>query len=131
MIDDTAHVLLVALNVFVAVTAIGGGFALITGLERDRFSPAILRNTPFRGFTGPGLILAIAVGGSAAVATALTIADRDAGAVASVLAGAILMGFIWSEVRLLADQDGWSRTEVVYFTTGLLIATLGAIVWAS
>lgn len=128
---DAAHIALVVLDLFVAVTAIGGGIALVTGLEGDRFSPAILRNTPFRGFVGPGLILAIAVGGSAAVATALTITDRETGAVVSILAGAILMGFIAIEARILADQDGWSKTEIVYFVTGLLMAVLGAVVWAA
>ncbi len=128
---DAAHIALVVLDLFVAVTAIGGGIALVTGLEGDRFSPAILRNTPFRGFAGPGLILAIAVGGSAAAATALTLIDRETGAIVSILAGAILMGFIAIEARTLADQDGWSKTEIVYFVTGLLMALLGAVVWAA
>lgn len=129
-VSEAARGLLIALDLFVAVTAIGGGIALVTGLEGDRFSPNILRNTPFRGFIGPGLILAIAVGGSAAVATAFTISDRGAGGILSILAGAVLMGFISIEAHILADQDGWSKTEVVYFTTGLLMAVLGAIVWA-
>ena len=101
---DAAGIALIVLDTFVALTAIGGGIALVTGLEGDRFPVAILRRTPFRSFIGPGLILAIAVGGSAAAATALTIVDRETGAVASILAGAVLMGFITIEARILESS---------------------------
>jgi hypothetical protein len=51
-------------DVFVALTALGGGIALATGLEADRFPLDWLRGTPFRNYVIPGLILAGVVGGA-------------------------------------------------------------------
>jgi hypothetical protein len=50
------RVALVTLDVFVAVSAIGGGIAVATGV--DRFPAAWLSGTPFRSYLFPGLILA-------------------------------------------------------------------------
>jgi hypothetical protein len=45
------------------VTAVGGGTALATGLESDRFPAEMLRGTQFGSYVIPGLILAGVVGG--------------------------------------------------------------------
>jgi hypothetical protein len=48
---------LIALQLFVLVTAIGGGIALGAGLEGGRFPLSWLAGTPFADYAGPGLIL--------------------------------------------------------------------------
>jgi hypothetical protein len=126
---DGARALVVILDLFVALSAIGGGFALATGMERGRFSTDILRRTPFQGFVWPGVILAVVVGGSAAVATALTMRSASAGGVASAVAGVLLAGFIAIEVWVLADEERWSVTEAVYFVIGLAMIGLGLVAW--
>lgn len=63
-------VVLLTLDAFVALTALGGGVALVAGLEEGRFPLEWLRGTPFTSYTLPGLLLAALVGGSAAVAEA-------------------------------------------------------------
>lgn len=48
------HAALVGLDGFTALTALGGGLALVTGLEGDRFSVRLLRGTPFGAIWYPG-----------------------------------------------------------------------------
>jgi uncharacterized membrane protein YeiH len=50
-----------------ALTAIGGGIALATGV--DKLPAEWLKGTPFRSYLYPGIILTVVVGGSAAAAT--------------------------------------------------------------
>jgi hypothetical protein len=126
---DGVRALVIILDLFVAITAIGGGIALLAGLEGSRFPTAVLRRTPFDSFLWPGLILAVVVGGSAAVATVATWRNDAAGGIASAVAGALLAGFIAVEVAVLEDEPGWARTEIVYFVTGLAMIALGLVAW--
>ena len=123
------RIALLVLDIFVTLTAIGGGIALATGLEGNRIPTEWLEGTPFKSYVVPGLVLAVVVGGSAAVATIATFDSRDAGGVVSIFAGAILSGFIVAEVFILNQPSPWNWTEVFYFATGLLMITLGLIVW--
>jgi hypothetical protein len=118
-----ARVALAALAGFVAVTAVGGGIALATRAETDRFPADLLEGTPFTSYLIPGLILAVVVGGSAAVATAATLRRPADGAWASLLAGVVMMGWIVGEVLILAPSAR-SWIEAVYFALGLVMAGL-------
>ena len=109
---------LLGLEVFVALTAIGGGIALATGAEGGRFPRSWLSGTPFGDYLAPGLILAAIVGGSAAAAIALarqsTIAPR-----ASAAAGLLLVGWIVGEVALIsADSELVSPMEALCLVVG-------------
>jgi hypothetical protein len=129
---QTAGSLRVALAVvdgFVALTGIGGGLALVIGLEAERFGPEWLEGTPFRSYLVPDLLLSLAVGGSAAVAAVATIVGWHGGLL-SALAGLVLVGWIVGEVAIL-NQPSPTRTEGVYFVAGLLILALAAaFAWA-
>ncbi len=122
------RVALLIINLLVALTAIGGGIALLAGLEsNERVPPEWLHGTPFRNYVIPGLILAIIVGGSAAIATYATYQNLNAGGVSSILAGALLMGFIAVEVAILNQPSRWTVTEIVYLITGFSMAVLGLL----
>ena len=121
------EVALLAVDGFVALTAIGGGIALAARLEADRFSLDLLKGTPFKTFVGPGLILALGPGGSATVAAVATIVDGEAGGIASIAAGAVLIGFIAIEIAIL-NQPSWTKTEAFYIGVGASMAILGALV---
>jgi hypothetical protein len=112
---NAVRITLIVLDAFVGLTAIGGGIALATGLEGERYPVAWLRQTPFSTYVIPGLILALAVGGSAALATVATLARPEVGAWISILAGAILMGQIVGEILLLRRPV--TGIEVAYFAT--------------
>jgi hypothetical protein len=122
VIEGTLRTLLIALDAVVAHTATPGGVAMATGIER--FPPEWLARTPFHSYRIPGALLAALVGGSAAVATALLIANRQAGALASIVAGLILAGWIAIEVRVLTQPATPTRTETTYFASGIAIAVL-------
>jgi hypothetical protein len=112
------------IDAFVAVTAIGGGLAMTTRI--GKLPLAWLAGTPFRSYLIPGMLLTLAVGGSAALATVATAFDARAGAVTSAGAGAVMMGWIAVEFRML-DQSSW--LEALYFGAGLAMVVLAAIVW--
>ncbi|HET8758482.1 MAG TPA: hypothetical protein VFM58_20850 [Solirubrobacteraceae bacterium] len=121
---------LLVLDAFVALTAIGGGIALATGLERDRFPLDWLRRTPFNTYLGPGVILAVAVGGSAAAAAAVIVVDETAGALASIAAAAILAGYVAVEIRILDQPQRWTATEAFYLAVAATIVALALLTLA-
>lgn len=118
-----ARIALALADGFVALTAIGGGITLAAGV--DRFPRAWLADTPFASYLVPGLMLALIVGGSAAVATVGVALGRAWGARASSVAGTVLMGWILGEVLLLKQPSAPTPTEVVYFLVGAAMAALG------
>jgi hypothetical protein len=123
------RIALVAVDGSAAVTAIGGGIALATGLEGDRFPTEWLRGTPFSSYLVPGLILATVVGGSAAAATVATLRRPTTGSRASMLAGLVMVGWIVGEILILTgDGEVVSPTEVLYLAAGLAMIGLGLAV---
>jgi len=119
-------------SVFVALTAIGGGVTLALGV--DKFPPDWLVGTPFRSYVIPGLILAVVVGGSAAAATVASLLKRDMGTLVSMLAGAILLGWLLGErvilpSRAFVPQFWW--LEALYIASALLMVLPALAVWLS
>jgi len=117
-------------SVFVALTAAGGGITLAAGV--DKFPADWLIGTPFSSYLIPGLILAIVVGGSAVVAAVATLRRSDAGALTSMLAGAILLGWLVGERLILppaAFPTQFSWLEAFYVAVGLLMLAPGLVVW--
>jgi hypothetical protein len=117
---------LFAVDAFVALTATGGGIALATGAEGDRFPVEWLQGTPFKSYQMPGIILAGAAGGSATAAAAATLRDPRSGGLASLLSGLILTGWIAAEIRLLKRPPSCGTLwEVFYGALGLIMTVLG------
>lgn len=127
MWGTAVRIALVAVDAFVALTAIGGGLALAFGLRTRRLPVEWLKRSPFHSYRIPGLILAVVVGGGAAVAAVATVRSAYVGGLASILAGALLMGQIIGEMLLLDQPDQPSRIEIFYFAVGLLMTALGFV----
>jgi hypothetical protein len=109
---------LTATLAFNAVSAIGGGIALATGILPVPMS--LLRNTPFDSYLVPGLFLGLIIGGSSAVA----IAARRRSATSlrlSAAAGLIMVGWIVGETILI---EGFSALQGIYLATGVLVVAL-------
>lgn len=117
-----ARIGLALVEVFVALTAIGGGGALLAGLEAERYPLESLAGTPFSSFLMPALLLAIVVGGSAAVAAMATLVVRFGAwrVPGSGAAGVILMGWILGEVLILRPVS-WTWIEIVCFGLGIVM----------
>lgn len=97
--------MLFAVDTFIALTAIGGGIALVSGLEASRFPLGMLKGAPFNIYVSPGLTLAVVGGGSAAMTAVATLMSLPAGGLASVAAGVVMMGWVSGEVLLLKQTS--------------------------
>ncbi len=118
-------VALIALELLVAVTAIGGGIALALGLEGERFPLGWLAGTPFGDYLVPGLLLAVLVGGTATGAAMAHLRRSPIGARVSLVAGVVLVGWIFGEVILVsADSELVSPMEALYLVVGLVMIGL-------
>lgn len=115
---------------FIALSAIGGGIAMLAGLENNRFPPAWLRGSPFKDYTTPALVLAIVVGGSS-LAACLAIFSKDKlSQYFSLVAGLMMVGFIVFEVMTLKQvPPGPTFFECLYFGLGLalIVFSLGIL----
>jgi hypothetical protein len=117
-------------NLFIALTAIIGGITLAMGI--DKFSAEWLLGTPFRSYLIPGLILSVVVGGSAAVATMAALRTASAGALTSMLSGAILLGWLAGERLILppaAFPTQLSWLEDIYIAFGLMMLLPAVTAW--
>jgi hypothetical protein len=124
-----SRLVLIAVNGIVAITAIGGGLALVLGLEQANYGPELLEGTPFSSYLWPGLILAIVVGGSAASATVESIRSTAAGGLLSMVAGAALIGWIVGEMILLEQPSEPTPVEILYLLAGFTMMAMGAFLW--
>lgn len=122
------RIVICILTAFVALTAIGGGIAMLTGA--DRFPVEWLRGTPFADYTIPALVLAVVVGGSSLLAALLVFTKRELGARVAIIAGLLLVGYICVEVLILKQlPPGPTWIEIMYFVLGALVAGLAAFLW--
>lgn len=113
---------------FIALTAIGGGIAILIGA--DPFPAEWLAGTPFPDYTIPALLLSVVVGGSALMATILIFMRGAKGVLVAMAAGIIMMGYIMVEVLILKQAPpGPTPIEIMYFSLGLLLLGLGAYLW--
>lgn len=107
---------LLGLLLFNAVSAVGGGLALM--LEWIPEQASWVRETDFPSNYFPGVILLAVVGGSSLVA-AVAMLKRSAGwQLASIVAGTIMVFWIVGEV---ASIRGFHFLQVVYLLTGALV----------
>ncbi len=117
-----------ALEALVALTAIGGGLAMLVGL--DSFPLEWLKDTPFPDYTVPALILAAVVGGSALVTAITILLRREFGVLFAMAAGLVLAGYIFVEVVLLKQvPPGPTPMEQIYFVAGLVVFWLATFLW--
>lgn len=124
------RILITTIAAFTALTAIGGGIAMLIGA--DKFPLEWLRDTPFKDYTIPALILTIVVGGSSLLAAVSVAFHQKIGPYAAIAAGMIMAGFITVEVLLLEqDPPGPTAIEDLYFLLGSLLFVLGISLWRS
>jgi hypothetical protein len=126
MLVNILRILIVVITSLIALTAIGGGIAILTGV--DEFPLEWLRGTPFMDYTIPALILVIVVGGSALVAAITVTARLTIGVFASIVAGLMMAGYVGVEVLILKQvPPGPTFIEGMYFLLGVLVFDLGIL----
>jgi hypothetical protein len=111
--------ILFGLLLFNGISAVGGGFALMTGLIPRQAS--WIQHTDFGSLYFPGVILMAIVGGSSLLA-GLAMAKHAAGwQLCSLLTGLIMLFWIVGEV---ASIRAFHFLQVIYFVTGALVIWL-------
>jgi hypothetical protein len=107
---------LLGLLVFNAVSAVGGGLALMMDWIPEQ-APWV-RNTDFESNYFPGVILLAVVGGSSLVAAVAMLKRIDGWQLASIVAGTIMIFWIVGEV---ASIRAFHFLQVIYLVTGALV----------
>jgi hypothetical protein len=109
-------VLLLVVQTFNAVSAIGGGIGLVfaDGLGMPL---SLLSATPFSDFVAPGVILAVIVGGTQLAAAVLQRRRNRWAMVAGGIAAVGMVIWIYVEVAML---PGYSFLHTLYLGSGIL-----------
>ena len=110
---------------FAAISAIGGGYAVMVGAIKPG---ADLATGPFSWLISDyfvaGEILLVVIGGTALAGLVATLLSRTAGAGFSAAAGLVMMGWIMSEVFVVGTH--W--LQLIYFAAGLAMLFLAVMV---
>jgi hypothetical protein len=112
--------LLYSLNLFLGLTAVGGGVALLTGMIKIPLSA--LAGSPFNDFTVPALLLIVAIGGTALLAAWLVHLRPEIGTRVSAIAGGGIIIFEIVEWHII----GFAWLQAVYIAIGAAILALAA-----
>lgn len=124
---------LIALEAFVAVTAIYGAIFVVPTIPRAWLHAGLI--APFADTTIPALALGIICGCGALIALTSVLAWPVIGAVASVVAGAAMVVFELVEILVVGFTAAMYPTQpvawlqVVYIVVGSAMVVLGARLW--
>lgn len=123
MLHRSERLALLALVSLGAISAVAGAIGLLGG--GITFPDEWLAGSPFRSYTGPALILGLAVGGSQVMALAGILRHRTWAATSAALAGVILIGWIGGEVLIVGTKTGlMAALQILCFLNGLLEVTV-------
>jgi len=128
------RIALVVLEAFVALGAVAGGIALLTGTFAQEIPVAWLADTPFSDYTIPALVLLLVVGGGMGVAAVTVFIHREWAVLISVVAGLFMVGFEVVEAASVDSKAGnalplVAGLQVFYFVLGLAIFGLATSLW--
>jgi len=120
LLRKTLYTTLIILNIFLALTAVPGGFCLLTGIAAPPLDE--LKGSVFTDYTIPGLALMIIVGGSALLASILLIRKYKYAVFYSAIVGLIIMVFEFIEVLAIGSPTGAGLVmQIIYFVLGVLL----------
>ncbi|MGZ3602382.1 MAG: hypothetical protein ACXWQ5_22675 [Ktedonobacterales bacterium] len=124
---------LVALEAFVALTAIYGALFVVPAIPQEWLHAGLI--APFADATIPALALGILCGGGSLIALISVLAWPTIGAITSVVAGAAMIIFELVEMLVVGFTAVMYPTQpvawlqVIYIVVGAAIALLGARLW--
>jgi hypothetical protein len=116
-----AHLLLFDLNLFLGLTAVAGGIALLVGWINIPLSS--LAGSPFSDYTVPAILLTAAVGGTALLAAWLIHLRMSLGIPRAAIAGGAIIIFEIVEWSVI----GFAWLQAAYI--GIGAAILGLATW--
>jgi len=113
------RIALVALEIFVGAAALGGGTYALAGAPG--VSTEWLKNSPFKSYLVPGLVLFFVVGGSMLAAAGLLLADVGIARTVSLEAGIVLLAWVAAQVSVIGYR---SWLQPVMGVVGLAVVVL-------
>jgi hypothetical protein len=129
------RIILVVVETFIGLAAIGGGIALLTSAFPAQWLPiAWLAGTPFSDYTIPGLVLLIVLGGGMLLAAATQFVQREWAVLLSAAMGLTMIGWIIVEVAIIdryvqAIVPPTVLQQVLFPVLGLVIFGLSIYLW--
>ena len=128
--------MLVVIETLVGLGALAGGIAILTGAFDQWLPLAWLQGTPFSGYTIPGLILLIVIGGGMLVAAATVFVQHEWAVLLSAAMGLVMIGFEIFEVVIIdryADAiiPSTIAQQALMAGLGLVIFGLASYLWMS
>lgn len=115
--------LIIAISLFSALSALGGSVELLVWRSGNHYlPPSLIDHTPFTSFLVPGLLLAIAVGGTSLCCALLSWRRARAAIDATLLAGGALTVWIVAEAAMLR---GVHALHLLYGGLGAALLALG------
>ena len=127
LLRKTLYTSLIILNIFLALTAIPGGFCLLTGIAAPPIEE--LKGSIFTDYTIPGLALMIIVGGSALLTAILLIRKNKFAVLLSAAVGLIIMFFEFIEILAIGSPTGAGLVmQLIYFVLGIAMVKCALIV---
>jgi hypothetical protein len=129
------RIVLLVIEAFVGLSALGGGIAILQGVVFGFVLPlSWLAGTPFSDYTIPGLALVIVVGGSALLAAATVFIERERAVLVSMMAGLFMAGYEVVEMVSIDSKFGdalptFLGLQLFYFVLGLAVFGLTGYLW--
>jgi hypothetical protein len=119
---------LLLIEALVGLSALGGGYGLLSDAEGLGLEESWLEGSPFDDYTIPGLFLLIVIGGGGLLAAALTWRRSQLAAPAAVVMGGVLVAWLIVETASIGFQ-GWEQTAFlfIYGACSLALIVLGAM----
>ena len=127
LLRKTLYTTLIIINIFLAFTAIPGGFCLLTGIAAPPLDE--LKGSIFTDYTIPGLALMIIVGGSALLASVLLVRKYKYAVFYSAIVGLIIMVFEFVEILAIGSPTGAGLVmQIIYFVLGIALVKCALLV---
>lgn len=110
----------------VGVSALAGGYGLVSDAEALGMKREWLDGTPFDSYTIPGLFLLIVIGGGMLGAAVLSMARPAAAPIAALAMGAVLLAWLLIETALIG-YVGYEQVlmVVLYGVAGFVLVSIG------
>jgi hypothetical protein len=120
ILKKTLYATLIVLSIFLALTAIPGGFCLLTGIAAPPIEE--LKGSIFTDYTIPALVLMIIVGGSALLTFVLLIRKYKYAVFYSAIVGLLIMFFEFVQVLAIGSPTGAGLVmQIIYFALGVVM----------
>ena len=128
------RITLTVIEAFIALGAIGGSIAILTGAFDQWLPLAWLQDTPFKDYTIPGLVLLIVVGGGILLAAATQFIQREWSVLLSAAMGLVMLGWIAVEVAVVdrypqAIVPSTVVQQLLFPVLGLVMIGLATYLW--